>query len=439
MSIHPLLDKKHFARRRKRLLAQLGPEGIAIVPAATERVRNRDTHYPFRQDSDFRYLTGFDEPDAVLVLAPGHEEGPFILFVHPRDPERERWDGRRSGVEGARKLYGADQAYAIDELDERLPALLAGREPFYAPLDDSHFAQRLLGWLAKVRRQQRAGVKAPAGWLDLAPLVHEMRLFKDEDEAQVLREACQITALAHRRVMQAVRPGLPEYALEAELLYTFRGHGGEPAFPSIVAGGANACILHYTKNRDLLRQGELVLVDAGCEWGGYCGDITRTLPVGGRFSPAARELYAVVLAAQQAAIEAVRPGASWEAPHQAAVRVLTEGLVALGLLKGKVERLLEKEAYKRFYMHRTGHWLGMDVHDVGAYKVDGAWRPLEPGMALTVEPGLYIDDGKDVPKAFRNMGIRIEDDVLVTREGCEVLTVEAPKSIEALEEIVPHV
>ncbi|MGK0674371.1 MAG: Xaa-Pro aminopeptidase [Halothiobacillaceae bacterium] len=439
MSIHPLLDKKHFARRRKRLLAQLGPEGIAILPAAVERVRNRDTHYPFRQDSDFRYLTGFDEPDAVLVLVPGHEEGPFILFVRPRDPEREQWDGRRAGVMGARKLYGADQAYAIDELDERLPALLAGREQLYAPLDDGHFAQRLLGWLAKVRRQQRAGVKAPVGWLDLAPLMHEMRLFKDEDEANVLRKACQVTALAHQRVMQALHPDQPEYALEAELLYTFRVHGGEPAFPPIVAGGANACILHYTENRDMLKKGELVLVDAGCEWGGYCGDITRTLPVGGRFSPAARELYAVVLAAQQAAIDAVRPGASWDAPHQAAVRVLTEGLVELGLLKGKIDRLIEKEAYKRFYMHRTGHWLGMDVHDVGAYKVDGAWRPLEPGMALTVEPGLYIDAGRDVPKVFRNMGIRIEDDVLVTREGCEVLTAQAPKSIEALEEIVPYV
>ncbi|MEF3193417.1 MAG: Xaa-Pro aminopeptidase [Halothiobacillaceae bacterium] len=438
MSIHPLLDKKHFARRRKRLLAQLGPEGIVILPAAVERLRNRDTHYPFRQDSDFRYLTGFNEPDAVLVLVPGHEEGPFILFVRPRDPAREQWEGRRAGVAGARKLYGADAAFPIDELDTRMPGLLAGRDQLFAPLGDARFAERLFGWLAVVRRQQRAGVKVPSGWQDIGPLVHEMRLFKDEDELSVLREACRVTALAHRRVMQALRPDMAEYALEAELLHTFRAHGGEPAFPSIVAGGANACILHYTENRDMLRAGELVLVDAGCEWGGYCGDVTRTLPVGGRFSPAARELYAVVLAAQQAAIDAVRPGASWDAPHQAAVRVLTEGLVDLGLLKGKVDRLIEKEAYKRFYMHRTGHWLGMDVHDVGAYKVDGVWRPLEPGMALTVEPGLYIDAGRDVPKAFRNIGIRIEDDVLVTREGCEVLTADVPKSIEALEEMTSH-
>ncbi len=438
MSIHPLLDKRHFARRRKRLLAQLGPSGIAILPAAAERLRNGDVHYPFRQDSDFLYLTGFNEPDAVLVLAPGHAEGAFILFVRPRDAAREQWDGRRAGVAGARKLYGADQAFPLDELDQRLPDLLAGREQLYAPLADGRFAARLLDWLSAVRRRHRAGIKPPAGWLDLAPLVHEMRLFKDEDELHVLREACRVSALAHLRTMQALRPGMPEYALEAELLHTFRRHGGEPSFPSIVAAGANACILHYTENQDITRAGELVLVDAGCEWGGYCGDITRTLPVGGRFSKPARQLYAVVLAAQQAAIEAIRPGVSWDAPHQAAVRVLTEGLVELGLLKGKVDRLIEKETYKRFYMHRTGHWLGMDVHDVGAYKVDGAWRPLEPGMVMTVEPGLYIDGGRDVPKDFRNIGIRIEDDVLVTREGCEVLTAEAPKSIEALEEIVPH-
>ncbi|MEW6446293.1 MAG: Xaa-Pro aminopeptidase [Pseudomonadota bacterium] len=438
MAIHPILSKKHFARRRKRLLARLGPDAVAILPAAVERVRNRDTHYPFRQDSDFRYLTGFDEPDAVLVLAPGHAEGSSILFVRPRDPAREQWDGRRAGVKGALKDYGVDQAFVLEELDARLPELLAGRDQLYAPLGDGRFAERLFDWLNAVRRQQRAGVKAPCGWQDIGPLVHEMRLFKDEDELSVLREACHISAKAHQRVMRACSPGLHEYALEAELLHVFRQHGGEPSFPPIVAGGANACILHYTENRDLLNKGELVLVDAGCEWGGYCGDITRTLPVGGRFSPAARDLYEVVLAAQQAAIEAVRPGAGWNTPHETAVRVLTEGLVGLKLLKGKIDKLIEKGAHTRFYMHRTGHWLGMDVHDVGAYKVDGQWRPLEPGMVLTVEPGLYIDDGRDVPKAFRNIGIRIEDDVLVTREGCEVLTAEAPKSIEALEEIVPH-
>lgn len=439
MSIHPTLTKKHFARRRKRLLAQLGPDGIAILPGAVERMRNRDTHYPFRQDSDFRYLTGFDEPDAVLVLAPGHENGPTILFVRPRDPEREQWDGLRAGVKGAIKDYGIDQAYPLDELDARLPELLAGRDQLHAPLAGCpRFAERLFGWLNTVRHQQRAGVKAPCGWQDISPLVHEMRLFKDADEIEVLREACRHTAFAHQRVMQACRPGMHEYELEAELLHAFRKQGGEPSFPSIVAGGKNACILHYTENRDLLKKGELVLVDAGCEWGGYCGDITRTLPVGGKFSSAARDLYAVVQAAQQAAIDAVHPGACWNIPHDAAVRVLTEGLVDLKLLKGKVDRLIEKQAYARFYMHRTGHWLGMDVHDVGNYKIDGQWRPLEPGMALTVEPGLYIDDGRDVPKAFRNIGIRIEDDVLVHREGCEVLTADAPKSIEALEEIVPH-
>jgi Xaa-Pro aminopeptidase len=434
-----MLGKKQFARRRKRVLAALGESALAIIPASVEKLRNRDTPFVFRQDSDFRYLTGFEEPDAFLVLAPKHAEGSSILFVRPRDAAREQWDGRRAGVVGALKDYGVDQAFALDELDAKLPGLLAGREKIYAPLGDSmDFAARLFAWLAAVRRLQRGGVKAPSAWLDTAPMLHEMRLFKDEDELAVMREACRISVEGHRRVMQACRPGMVEYALEAELVHAFRQRGGEPAFPSIVAGGKNACILHYTENRDVLKKGELVLVDAGCEWGGYCGDVSRTLPVGGRFSEPARDLYAVVLAAQQAAIDAVRLGVSWNSPHEAAVQVLTEGMVELKLLKGKVSKLIEKEAYKRFYMHNSGHWLGMDTHDVGAYKVDGAWRALEPGMVLTVEPGLYIDAGRDVPKAFRNIGIRIEDDVLVTREGCEVLTADAPKSIEALEEIVAH-
>ncbi len=439
MSIHPVLNKKHFAKRRKRVLAALGEQAVAIIPAASEQLRNRDTHFPFRQASDFRYLTGFDEPDAFLVLVPKHELGSCILFVRPRDAAREQWEGRRAGVAGALKLYGVDQAFTLDEMDAKLPELLAGREQVFAPLgEDMGFAQRLFGWLVAVRRLQRTGVKAPGTWQDSSQLLHEMRLFKDEDELQVLREACRISELGHVAAMRACRPGAAEYALEAELLHTFRQHGGETAFPSIVAGGQNACILHYTENRDRLKKGELVLVDAGCEWGGYCGDISRTYPVSGRFSSAQRDVYSVVLAAQQAAIDAVRPGASYDQPHQAAVQVLTEGLVDLKLLKGKVSKLIEKEAYKRFYMHRTGHWLGMDTHDVGNYKVDGAWRPLEPGMVLTVEPGLYIDAGRDVPKELRNMGIRIEDDVLVTREGSEVLTAAAPKTIEALEECVPN-
>jgi len=439
VSIHPMLNKKHFAKRRKRVLAALGSDAVAIIPSASEQVRNRDTHFTFRQNSDFRYLTGFDEPDAFLVLAPKHELGASILFVRPRDAAREQWDGRRAGVAGALKDYGVDQAFNLDELDAKLPELLAGREQVFAPLgEDIGFAQRLFGWLAAVRRLQRTGVKAPGAWLDSAPLLHEMRLFKDEDELRVLREACRISELGHVAAMRACRPGAAEYALEAELLHTFRQHGGEAAFPSIVAGGQNAGILHYTENRDALKKGELVLVDAGCEWGGYCGDISRTFPVDGRFSSAQRDVYSVVLAAQQAAIDAVRPGATFDQPHQAAVQVLTEGLVDLKLLKGKVSKLIEKEAYKRFYMHRTGHWLGMDTHDVGNYKVDGAWRPLEPGMVLTVEPGLYIDAGRDVPKELRNIGIRIEDDVLVSRESHEVLTEAAPKSVEALEAMVAH-
>ncbi len=439
MDIHPVLNKKHFSRRRKRLLALLGESSVAIIPAATERVRNRDTHYPFRQSSDFRYLTGFDEPDALLVLAPKHTLGSSILFVRPRDAAREQWEGRRFGVEGALKHFAVDQAYTLDQVDDILPKLLAGREQVYAPLgEDLGFAQRLFAWMAAVRGLQRSGVKAPSAWLDSAVLLHEMRLFKDADELQVLREACRISALGHRAAMQACRPEQAESALEAELLHRFRQHGGEPAFPSIVAGGANACILHYTENRDRLRDGDLVLVDAGCEWGGYCGDISRTFPVNGRFTSAQRDLYSVVLAAQEAAIAAVQPGANFNQPHEAALRVLTQGLVELKLLKGKVDKLLEKEAYKRFYMHRTGHWLGMDTHDVGSYKVDGQWRTLEPGMVLTVEPGLYIDGGRDVPKALRHTGIRIEDDVLVTRDGHEVLTADAPKTIAELEEVRAH-
>ncbi|MEW5824586.1 MAG: Xaa-Pro aminopeptidase [Pseudomonadota bacterium] len=428
---------KILVRRRKRLLAQLGEGAVAVLPAAHEVPRNRDTHYPFRQDSDFLYLTGFNEPDAVLVLVPGREEGECLLFVRPHDPEKERWDGRRAGLAGALRDFGADEAHAIEALDGILPALLENRERVYLPLGrDLSFDARMMSCVNGIRARVRAGIRAPREFHDIAPLVHEMRLFKDAHEIELMREAARVSALAHRRVMQQCRPGMFEYQLEAELLHAFRHEGAEASFPPIVAAGAHATILHYCENQAVLRKGELLLVDAGAEMHGYAGDITRVMPVSGKFSKGQRELTELVISAQMAAIAAVRPGADWDAPHRAAVETLTQGLVEIGLLKGRVGKLIEKEAYRRFYMHRTGHWLGLDVHDVGEYKIDGRWRPLEPGMVLTVEPGLYVGDEEDIPKRYRNIGIRIEDDVRVTREGHEVLTDSVPKAPDEIEALM---
>ncbi len=433
-----MLSKHEFKQRRRRFLEAMGKDAIAIIPTAPEQCRNRDNDYPFRPNSDFFYLTGFAEPGAVAVLLSGGKRGRFILFCRERDPEQETWTGRRAGTEGARRDYGADESYPIETLDQRLPQLLEGRQRLYYPLaDEAGFDQRVMDWLRQARRQLRAGIGAPRHIVSSDVLLHEQRLIKSAAEIKLMRRAATISAQAHRRAMQACRPGLREYELEAELLHEFRRYGCEPAYPSIVGGGANGCILHYTANNAPLNDGELVLIDAGAEYGCYAADITRTFPVNGRFNPAQRALYQLVLDAQLAAIRQVRPGKHWNQPHQAAVRVLTHGLVKLGLLKGEPRQLIRDGAYRRFYMHRTGHWLGMDVHDVGEYKQDGRWRALQPGMVLTVEPGLYIPPGsKGVAKKWWGLGIRIEDDVLVTEEGCEVLTESVPKRIGDIEALM---
>ena len=429
------MTSAEYARRRRRLMKAMSAGAVAIVPAAREVVRNRDVHYPFRQSSDFAYLTGFPEPDAFLVLIPRRKEGECVLFCRPRDPEREQWDGYRLGCEGAVASHGADQAHPLAELDEVMPTLLDGCQRLYFPIgSDPALDAQVLGWVGRVRARTRAGAVAPDTFVTLESLLHEQRLRKSPAELALMRRAAKISAFAHRRLMQCCRPGMMEYALEGEFRCACASRGArELAYPTIVGGGPNACVLHYVENRSLLADGDLVLIDAGCELDGYASDITRTFPVNGRFTPPQRELYELVLAAQLAAIEATRPGVPWNLPHETALRVLTKGLVRLGILEGKVGKLVKDEAYKPYYMHRTGHWLGMDVHDVGSYKVAGDWRPLEPGMVVTVEPGLYMPDAEQVPEPYRRIGIRIEDDVLVTDSGHEVLTQGAPKDPDEIE------
>jgi Xaa-Pro aminopeptidase len=428
-----------FAARRARLLAQIG-DGVAIIPTAPEQVRNRDTHFPYRFDSYFWYLTGFGEPEAVLVLqgAQGDQPARSVLFCRAKDEEREIWDGRRLGPAAAPAALGVDVAYPIDELDARLPDLLADRPALYHSLGhDADWDQRIAGALNRVRAMARAGKQAPGEIRDLRAPLDAMRRLKDDSEIATMRRAAVISGDAHRRAMRACRPGLYEYALDAEIIYELRRRGAQsPSYPSIVAGGGNACILHYVENDQLLKDGELVLIDAGGEVDGYAADITRTFPVNGRFSAAQREVYEIVLAAQYAAIAAIRPGADFNTPHDAALRVLVQGMLDLKLLEGSIDGVIESEAYKRFYMHRTGHWMGMDVHDVGDYKIGDNWRPLQPGMVFTVEPGCYIRPADDVPLALWNIGIRIEDDVAITELGNEVLTDAAPKAVVEIEELM---
>jgi len=425
-------------RRRRALAKALGRGAVVILPAAREVVRNRDVHYPFRQDSDFAYLTGFPEPDAFAVLIPKRKDGEFVLFCRPSDPEREQWNGRRLGVEGAVAVCGADQAYPLSELDERMPELIEGCERLYYPIGmDAGLDQQVMGWVNKVRSKVRLGVTAPDTFVAIESLLHEQRLRKSRAEQQVMRRAAHISAQAHCRLMRLAAPGLEERDLETEFQHACAEQGARHlAYPSIVGGGINGCILHYVENDATLRDGDLVLIDAGCELDGYASDITRTFPVNGRFTRPQRALYELVLEAQRAAIDTSRPGVSWNAPHEAAVKVLTKGLVRLGILSGKVGKLIEEEAYKPYYMHRTGHWLGMDVHDVGHYKSGGDWRALEPGMVLTVEPGLYLPDTKAVPKPYRGIGIRIEDDVLITEDGNEILTADVPKDPDEIEALM---
>ena len=428
-------------RRRRDVIRALGPDAVLLVPAATEVTRNRDVHYPFRQNSDFGWLTGFPEPDAIAVIVPKRKDGDFVLFCRPRDPEREVWDGFREGTEGAVAHFGASQAFPLGELDEKLPELLGDRRRLYYPLgSDDALDLKVMGWLRAVRAKARTGVSAPTELVTSDRILHERRLIKSKAELATMRNAARISAAAHRRLMQTCCPGLTEQQLETSFLHACAEQGGRfQAYPPIVGGGANACVLHYVENADVLRDGDLVLIDAGCELHGYASDITRTFPVNGRFSDAQRTLYELVLKAQQAAIGQVRPGNRWSAPHKAALKVLTRGLVELGLIDGSVKdlpALIKEEKYKPFYMHRTGHWLGMDVHDVGDYKEDGKWRRLEPGMVLTVEPGLYIAPDAEAPEQYRGIGIRIEDDVAVTNDGHEVLSADVPKDPDAIEELM---
>jgi Xaa-Pro aminopeptidase len=427
-----------FARRRRQLIRLMGRDGIAIIPAAPVRHRNNDVEFPYRQDSDFYYLTGFSEPEAVAVLVPGRAAAEYILFVRDRDPLREIWDGRRAGPGGAVEKFAADDSFPITDLDEILPGLMENRSRvYYAMGTHPEFDQKVLGWIQVLRGMAKHGKHPPQEMVALDHVLHDMRLFKSKAEAGLMRESGRIAAAAQVRAMRYTQPGRYEYEIAAELMHEYGKHNATASYQPICGGGANSCILHYRENDARLNDGELLLVDAGCEYQYYASDITRTWPINGRFTPAQREVYEVVLEAQSAAIAATRPGNHWNQPHEAAVQAITHGLVSIGLLKGRVSKLIKDEAYKRFFMHRTGHWLGLDVHDVGDYKVGDQWRVLEPGMVLTVEPGVYIPAGsRGVPKRFWNTGIRIEDDVLVTAQGAEVLTAAVPSAPDAVQAMV---
>ena len=424
-----------FAARRTQLLEAIG-DGVAVFPSAPLAVRNRDVEHPYRQDSDLYYLTGLDEPESVLVLTNQHEEHRVVLFVRPKKREREIWDGPRAGVEGAVDAFGADVAFPIDELPKRLPDYLGNVERLHYRLAQNDEADaQLFDCLNLLRRGERRGVTAPEAIIDASVHLHEMRLRKSAGELSTMRRAAAITKEAHLRAMQVARPGMHEYEIEAELLHVFRKRGSErPAYESIVGSGPNATILHYRAGNRVLNDGELLLIDAGCELGYYASDVTRTFPVSGKFSDEQRAVYELVLHAQKAGIEAVEPGVTLQSLHDGTIRSITEGLVELGLLSGDVDALIEDKKYESFYMHRTSHWLGMDVHDVGHYYVDGEHRPLEPGFVLTVEPGIYIaTDAEGVDERWRGIGIRIEDDVVVTEDGHEVLTGDILKEIDDVE------
>lgn len=433
------MEIRTFAERRQSLMKKLGKGSVVVIPGAKEVIRNGDAHYPFRQNSDFYYLTGFCEPEAVLVLTTRGSDGEFILFNRPNDPKMETWTGKRAGQQGSCQHYGANRSYPTSELKTELQTLLANCQRLYYPLgQDYEFDQLVIDTLNVLHGQHRSGIEAPEQIFNIQSIIHEMRLFKSADEVMIMRQCAALSAEAHKKTMQICRPGMKEYDLEAELLRGFYSQGSRyPAYPSIVAGGGNACVLHYNTNDCELISGDLVLVDAGAELHGYAADITRTFPVNGRFSQEQRQLYELVLKAQLAVINKIRPGVFWNVLQETAVSVLSEGLVELGLLSGKVETLIEKNAYQEFYMHSSGHWLGLDVHDVGAYKLNQSWRPLQPGMVLTVEPGLYINAGNPlVDDKWWNIGIRIEDDVLVTETGFEVLSHDVPKTVEEIEDLM---
>ena len=430
------MKKEEFARRRKNLMQMVGEGGIAILPSAPVRTRSRDVEYRFRQDSDFYYLTGFAEPDAVAVMAPGRASGEFLLFCRERDAEKERWDGQRMGTAGVLGQLDADDAFPIDDIDDILPGIMESCERVYYTMGQyKDFDARIADWVNSLRSGGRQGLHTPQEFVALDHLLHDMRLYKSRSEISAMRKSAKVAVAAHKRAMKTARPGLFEYEIEAEFIHEFRRHDARYSYNPIVAAGRNACTLHYVDNAARLEDGELLLIDAGCELDYYASDITRTFPVGGRFTPEQRALYEIVLEAQLAAIDKVRKGNHWNDPHDAAVKVITRGLKKVGLLDGSLPKLIRDGAYRDFYMHRTGHWIGMDVHDVGDYKVGDEWRLLEPGMVTTVEPGLYTPGNRKVPKKWRNIGIRIEDDVAVTSKGPDVLTkglAKDPDEVEAL-------
>ncbi len=433
------MNQSEFKKRRKQLMQCIGMGNIALISSAGVRVRNRDVDYPFRQDSDFYYLTGFNEPDALAVFIPGRSQGEYILFCREFDEKKALWEGAHAGLEGAIKHYAADDSFPIDDIDDIVSGMLENKTKVFYPMGrDTDLDHSLQEWIRHIRSQSRSGVMAPAELASIEPIVHEMRLFKSAPELKLMRYAAQISAEAHVKAMQLCVAGKYEYQVEADIVHHFMQSGlRNVAYPSIVAGGKNACTLHYTENSDKLKNGDLLLIDAGAECDHYAADITRTFPVSGTFSEPQALLYQLVLDAQFAAIEQIRPNVPWNAAHDASVEVLTKGLVKLGLLKGSVSKLIKNEKYKQFYMHRIGHWLGMDVHDVGDYKIHQEWRLLQVGMVLTVEPGLYIpEDCKSVDKKWRGIGIRIEDDVLVTKNGYEILTHGVPKTITEIETLM---
>ncbi|HEX7997540.1 MAG TPA: Xaa-Pro aminopeptidase [Pyrinomonadaceae bacterium] len=423
-------------------MKRLGEDSVAIISSARETTRSNDTHYRFRQDSDFYYLTGFEEPEAIAVIAPGHKEHPYTLFVRPRDPEREVWDGRRAGVEGAQTKYGASAAFAVTEFNEKLNEVLNGVTNLYYRIGNGNpdLDETIITQIRRMRAMGRRGISPPQAIIDTGSILHEMRLIKSDEEIEIMQRAADIAAEGHREAMKAARPGMMEYEIEALIEYVFRRSGAAaPAYTSIVGGGVNATILHYVNNDARLRDGDLLLIDAGAEYQGYASDITRTFPVNGRFTDAQREIYGLVLESQMACIEMSRPGVSIDELHQRSVEILTEGMVRLGLLKGETAKLIEEEKYKQFYMHRLGHFLGMDVHDVGRYHVSDESRRVEPGMVMTIEPGLYIaPETKDIPGKYLGIGVRIEDDVLITSDGHRVLSDKAPKQVEEIEEFMAH-
>jgi Xaa-Pro aminopeptidase len=431
------MDSREFARRRRQFMRMIGKDAIAILPAAPVRHRNGDIEYAYRQDSHFHYLTGFPEPEAVAVLVPGRPHAEYLLFVRERDAAREAWDGPRAGTEGAIERFGADDAFPIADIDEILPGLIEQRSRiFYSMGTHLDFDPHVMGWVNGLRTHARRSPGSAGEFVALNHVLDDMRLYKSRAEQSSLRRAAQIAVGAHRRAMRFAGPGRMEYQVMAEVLHEFRSHNADMSYTPIVAGGANACVMHYRDNDQRLRDGDLLLLDAGCEHDYYASDITRTFPVSGRFTPAQRAVYEVVLDAQSAAIDKVRAGNHWNQPHEAAVRVITQGLVRLGIIKGPLARLLKEKAYQPYFNHRTGHWLGIDVHDVGDYKVGGEWRVLEVGMALTVEPGIFIRPSPRTPKEFWNIGVRIEDDVLVTGGPADVLTGALEKTPEAVERLV---